>query len=721
MAQEDSTHLRPSLIKHGGLQKFIDSGKTLSVTVSPRDDSIAVYATSNSHARPSSNSSAEYHPIYMAIPHLPPSGERRTFLTDTSVIFAAAQNLVRVAREESVQIPDTVDGIKAMTKLALDYVNHCKECCIYAAQETARRESLQFDADHYRKLYTCFSLFMVLYMPEGGFEDAPVGDELMDWLNTHYIEPSTEDGDRLSSLDRPWEDETFWHYLTRATLRGLSRASAFFLGVLSQHPSPNLQHLSQRLIPLLTNHPRLHQFAAERDFAVASRRWKDKVKSLRLELDRVPEEDREDGFENWWERFSDIVSILEGRGDSVKRIVSELGGDWKEVCAVWSVFVDTRIRRSDLPDLVEDLLDELPPDPTNLEDVIHSSLFLGRPTQALSQAAELDIWLAAHLVDIMESLQLIDVEPDDSEHSIRDHYILSYAEYMRSDPSLWRLTVDYMSSCSEIGKAMADQVLMHVPLRLHRPKGAHEGETEIAQIHAGQLAGVLKEVIATCFEYKREEVRRMICRIAAQTFMQEKEYGLAVSYCASAEDWPGLGRVVDRVLEDYITEGPETFARLVANMSPVLHSLRAAPGAHGVFLHRLMFAVRFAEFHQRRMMGDLQEAAFDLVAMFREDLAPRSWWAVILSDAVELLQHSQSMLFTNNDAVLFLHKLQEIDMRCAQGAQDDYLAILARTMKGAGEKQIFQRLQVIRLVLARYTARCGVIGVGGRTTQGTVY
>lgn len=46
-------------------------------------------------------------------------------------------------------------------------------------------------------------------------EDAPVGDELMEWLNINYIEPSTEEGDHLSALDRPWEDEGFWPYLIR--------------------------------------------------------------------------------------------------------------------------------------------------------------------------------------------------------------------------------------------------------------------------------------------------------------------------------------------------------------------------------------------------------------------------------------------------------------------------------------------------------------------------
>lgn len=135
-----------------------------------------------------------------------------------------------------------------------------------------------------------------------------------------------------------------------ATLRGLSKATAFFLDILSsKHPSPHLQRLSKSLAPLLTGHPRLQQFSAERDFAVASRRWKDKIKTLRIELDRIPEEARDDGFENWWDRLSDIVGVLEGRVDVIKRICEEVGADWKEVTAVWGVYIDGRLRRAGLP------------------------------------------------------------------------------------------------------------------------------------------------------------------------------------------------------------------------------------------------------------------------------------------------------------------------------------------------------------------------------------
>lgn len=63
--------------------------------------------------------------------------------------------------------------------------------------------------------------------------------------------------------------------------------------------------------------------------------------------------------------------------------------------------------------MVVDVIDDLPPDPTNQEDVVHASLLLGKPVQALRDAAQLDVWLAAHLADMMEALDLVPQTPTD--------------------------------------------------------------------------------------------------------------------------------------------------------------------------------------------------------------------------------------------------------------------------------------------------------------------
>lgn len=93
--------------------------------------------------------------------------------------------------------------------------------------------------------------------------------------------------------------------------------------------------------------------------------------------------------------------------------------------------------------------------------------------------------------------------------SPRDYHILAYAEYLHSDPALWRITVDYMYSCGEVGKQQADEVLLRVPLRLHE----QTDPSFERGIKAGDVVGALKDVNQTCFQYHREGVRRTVCRV----------------------------------------------------------------------------------------------------------------------------------------------------------------------------------------------------------------
>ena len=54
--------------------------------------------------------------------------------------------------------------------------NHIISLTIFPQQVIA--DTNQAYADHYRSLYTCLLLFTILYLPEYGLENAPVGDNL---------------------------------------------------------------------------------------------------------------------------------------------------------------------------------------------------------------------------------------------------------------------------------------------------------------------------------------------------------------------------------------------------------------------------------------------------------------------------------------------------------------------------------------------------------------
>lgn len=89
---------------------------------------------------------------------------------------------------------------------------------------------------------------------------------------------------------------------------------------------------------------------------------------------------------------------------------------------------------------------------------------------------------------------------------------------------------------------------------------------------------------------------------------------------------------------DFVS-GTEKFAKYASTIAPTVQQLRTQNVQQGIFVHRLLFAVRYAQFHEFQSQGNVADAAQELVSIFYDDLAPKSWWAVLLNDAIELLQN----------------------------------------------------------------------------------
>jgi nuclear pore complex protein Nup85 len=68
--------------------------------------------------------------------------------------------------------------------------------------------------------------------------------------------------------------------------------------------------------------------------------------------------------------------------------------------------------------------------------------------------------------------------------------------------------------------------------------------------------------------------------------------------------------------------------------------------------------------------------------------------------------------------------MEEVQTRTSQGSGEDYLSVLVKIIRSSGgkgtggEKEALNKLKTVRLALAKYFARCGVIGVGGRDSLG---
>ncbi|GJJ11510.1 hypothetical protein Clacol_005743 [Clathrus columnatus] len=560
---------------------------------------------------------------------------------------------------------------------------------------------------HTEILYAIFNLFQAMNLPANGSLGGLVGEELLEWLNTNFIAPDSTEAIELQKLNSPWDEDKWWQYLIRCILRGLTRAAVVFLESLKQHPSKALVQHAETLINFLTTHPRSTKFTTEHDFFSAWRQWKARVSAFRKRLEGLLENENEE----WLSWVLEIVQIMEGDKATIKRYCESFDEGWKEAICVWGVWVDVGMRRHHIERTLATIFQDLPLDSTLPEEHVFAALFQSQVGEVIKRSNELDIWLAAHLADMMQPLGLL-MDIEGAKISLRNHMILNYAEYLLVDPSLWRISALYMCDCGEQGKIRADEILLRVPLNLGISKGKQKtGHMEIKE--DDPVDERVLEILEICKEYGREKVRREICRIAGRTFIDQGRYNLAISYYTSAEDWIGVSRVVDILLSRSLKGDTKEFIASVTEIAPTLRQ----PSSYSQISirRRLTFLIKYAEFQTRWQNGDLQDAAWDLITMFREELVPKSWWGVLLKQAGDMLiQDENIMPFEVSEVYELLRRLEEVQSRASQGSGLDYLSALVPQVSKNGEIEALRQLETVRLALARYFARCSVLAVGGR-------
>lgn len=205
-----------------------------------------------------------------------------------------------------------------------------------------------------------------------------------------------------------------------------------------------------------------------------------------------------------------------------------------------------------------------PVDTTLPADSIQSSLVLGEVTRALQQANSLSTWLVAHLADLLDKIEVVDApEPGSEQLTLRDHFVLSYADGLLADASLWRIAVDYLATCGEVGRARMRQVVRGVDLE--EPVGGEEGEMEVEGANGAESEGkgvrVVDDVIGVCAKHGLDEEMVAVCKAWSEVLIGEQRYGEAVAYCVKAGDPKRIARIAERVLDEYVTNSKHSSAQ----------------------------------------------------------------------------------------------------------------------------------------------------------------
>ncbi|KAH8929346.1 Nucleoporin, Nup85-like protein [Atractiella rhizophila] len=636
----------------------------------------------------------------------------RFLVTETFPLFSSLQTIAQEQqngrKRGQTPVPPT-SQITYFSRLSalyretlIQHLTHLETLAAQSASTSASSTEKEDELFHTSNLHSILTLASLLYLPLDGVGDAVVGEEILEWINIRYPSPSQEESEALASLHEPFVSPSFWPYLYQCVLRLLLPSASSLLSTLSTHHSKAVRDSAETFSSLLLEMPRVKGFEGSwTEFTSATRSYRKRVtRELQVvEHDFSAPEERETRKE-WYPRFEELADLLLGKESAVL----ERASDWRDALGAIGVLVRKGMRRDDVPEVATMVVERKNGVEEGVEG-IEIDLLRGDVVKALTTCGSYDLWLAAHLSDLLDKVGAIP-DPITYPTTLRDWFILSYASYILTDPGLWRIALDYLSTCDIEGRERMRALVFEA--------------VEYAYAEGGTGEKGVEEVLKACAEFGFEKEAREICIKMTERLVRDKEYGRAVAYCCRAGDAKRMTRIADRILDEYVEHGEIRFASCVDSIpTSLLRPSSPPPEAASMDIDgsfpqtpnrtlsaKLNFLARYRDFQALYARGERAEAAEVLVNLLIGRQAPKSFWAVMLVDALPLLEESEPLISSTQTYDLILCLEECVASYDTEGKDvDGTLEKLGRISGGGGTEMAFKRLEVVRFALARNLAR----------------
>ncbi|XP_028375778.1 nuclear pore complex protein Nup85 [Phyllostomus discolor] len=491
-------------------------------------------------------------------------------------------------------------------------------------------------------------------------EVAPAGPlllHLLDWVRLHVCEVDSLLADVLGS-ESPSRHESFWKLVTILVLQGRLDEARQMLSK-EADASPTSAGMCRTLGDLMRTMPILSPGNTQTltELELKWQHWHEEC-----------ERHLQDGTFAPSPHLESLCKIM--LGDEAALL------EQKELLSNWYHFLVTRL-----------LYSHPTVKPIDLHFYAQSSLdlFLGgesspEPLDNILMAAfEFDIhqvikecsialsnwWFVAHLTDLLDHCKLLQSHNLYFGSNMREFLLLEYASGLFAHHSLWQLGVDYFDHCPELGRVSLEMHIERIPL-----------STEQKAL----------KVLRICEQRQMTEQVRSICKILAMKAVRNNRLGSALSWSIRAKDAAFATLVSDRFLRDYCERGCFSDLDLIDNLGPAM-----------MLSDRLTFLGKYREFH--RLYGDKRfvDAASLLLSLMTSQIAPRSFWMTLLTDALPLLEQKQ-VIFSADQTYELLRCLEDLTSGRPAHGEPDPLQLQDDDIETT-------KVEMLRLSLARNLAR----------------
>ncbi|TKC53400.1 hypothetical protein EI555_014854, partial [Monodon monoceros] len=508
-------------------------------------------------------------------------------------------------------------------------------------------------------------------------EVAPAGPlllHLLDWVQLHVCEVDSLSADVLGS-ENPSKHERFWNLVTVLVLQGrLDEARQMLSKEANTNPTSagmcRILGDLMRTMPVLS--PGNTQTLTELEL-----KWQHWHEGCERHL--------QDGTFASSPHLESLCKIMLG-DEAALLEQKELLSNWYHFLVTRLLYSHPTVKPMDLHFYAQSSLDlflggESSPEPL---DNILMAAFEFDIHQVIKECsiALSNWWFVAHLTDLLDHCKLLQSHNLYFGSNMREFLLLEYASGLFAHHSLWQLGVDYFDYCPELGRVSLELHIERIPL-----------STEQKAL----------KVLRVCEQRQMTEQVRSICKILAMKAVRNNRLGSALSWSIRAKDAAFATLVSDRFLRDYCERGCFSDLDLIDNLGPAM-----------MLSDRLTFLGKYREFH--RLYGEKRfvDAASLLLSLMTSQIAPRTFWMTLLTDALPLLEQKQVQVESTviifcacaRACVIFSAEQTYELMRCLEDLTS------GRPVRGEPDAQQLQdddvettKVEMLRLALARNLAR----------------
>ncbi|OUM64741.1 hypothetical protein PIROE2DRAFT_34865, partial [Piromyces sp. E2] len=158
----------------------------------------------------------------------------------------------------------------------------------------------------------------------------------------------------------------------------------------------------------------------------------------------------------------------------------------------------------------------------------------------------------------------------------------------------------------------------------------------------------VKKLILNCKKYNLKNVIVDIHKTLGMKEYKKGNYGEAIKHYMEIDDSYRISSICNELILQYIEKGDLSQLNFIDSINQ-----------KSLYNTKINFLARYKQFHELYKEKQYKKAGSLLIQLLTSEIAPKTFWCIILIDAVPLLE-SEQIIFNSSDTYELMRCLEEI-------------------------------------------------------------